>query len=129
MDKWKVFALVMISLLIIAAGIRVVYVETHQFTLNEEQNALVIKAAENGLKDEIGGKDYNITVANSGGVISTSYGEKKVAFVVYTYGNTTISALVDIETGEIVKKSRVEYAGWMTEYKRPERRAHKWLFK
>jgi hypothetical protein len=129
MNLLKVFALIMIGLLIIIVGIRFAYVETHLFPLNEEQKAFATKAARDGLKDEIEGKDYNITAADRGWIISTTSGDKKVAFVVFTYGNTTLSVLVDMETGNVVKKSRVEYSDWMTEYKYPEPWAHKRLFR
>lgn len=128
MNLWKKFALVMIALLIIAAGIRFAYVETHIFKLNEEQKAFAAKAALDGLTSEIGGKDYNVTPSDRGWIISTSSGDRKVIPVVLTYENTTLSALVDMETGDVVRKSKVEYSGWMTEYKYPERWSHKRFF-
>ena len=127
MNRWKILALIMIGLLIISAGIRFAYVETHEFKLNEEEKTLAINAARNGLKDEIGDKNYNVTSADRGWIISTSTGDKKVVPVVFTGGNMTLTALVDMETGNIVEKRRVEYAGWMTEYQKPDRWAHKRL--
>ncbi len=126
MNRWKAFALIMIGLLIIVAGFRFAYAEMHLFPLDKEQKDFAIKSAGDGLKNEIEGKDYNVTAADRGGRMSTIYGEKKVAFVVFTSGNTTLSALVDLETGEVVEKSRIEYSGWMMEYKRG---AHKRLFR
>ena len=49
MNRWKILALVMIGLLIIAAGIRFAYVETHVFRLNEDEKTLAINGAQNGL--------------------------------------------------------------------------------
>jgi len=128
MNIWKKFALVMIALLIIAAGIRFAYVETHTFKLDEQQKAFVTKAAVVGLSAEIEGKDHNVTASDQGWIISTSTGDRKVVTVVLTYENTTLSALVDMETGDVVRKSKVEYSGWMTGYQYPERWSHKRFF-
>jgi len=128
MNTWKKFALVMIALLVIVAGIRFAYVETHTFKLDEEQKAFAAKAALDGLSSEIEGTDYNVTASDRGWIISTSSGDRKVVPVVLTYGNITLSALVDMETGDVVRKSKVEYIGWMTEYQYPERWSHKQFF-
>jgi hypothetical protein len=128
MNTWKKFALVMLALLIIVAGIRFAYVETHTFKLDEGQKAFAAKAALDGLSSEIEGNDPNITASDQGWIISTSSGDRKVVPVVLTYGNTTLSALVDMETGDVVRKSKVEYSGWMTEYQYPERWSHKRFF-
>jgi uncharacterized protein YpmS len=128
MNTWKKFALVMLSLLIIVAGIRFAYVETHTFKLNEGQKAFATKATLDGLSSEIVGKDHNVNASDRGWIISTSSGDRKVVPVVLTYENTTFSALVDMETGDVVRKSKVEYSGWMTEYKYPERWSHKRFF-
>jgi uncharacterized protein YpmS len=128
MNTWKKFALVMLALLVIVAGIRFTYVETHTFKPDEQQKAFAAKAALDGLSAEIEGKDHNITVSDRGWIISTSSEDRKVVPVVITYENTTLSALVDIETGDVVKKSKVEYSGWMTEYQYPERWSHKHFF-
>ena len=118
----------MIALLVIVAGIRFAYVETHTFKLDEEQKAFAAKAALDGLSSEIEGTDYNVTASDRGWIISTSSGDRKVVPVVLTYGNITLSALVDMETGDVVRKSKVEYIGWMTEYQYPERWSHKQFF-
>lgn len=128
MNLWKKFALVMIVLLVIVAGIRFAYVETHTFKLDEEQKAFAAKSALNGLSSEIEGKDHNITASDRGWIISTSSRDRKVVPVVLTYENTTLSALIDMETGDVVRKSKVEISGWMTEYKYPERWSHKRFF-
>ena len=128
MNLWKKFALVMIALLIIAAGIRFAYVEIHTFKLNGEQKAFATKAALDGLSSEIERKDHNVTASDRGWIIYTSSGDRKVVPVVLTYENTTLSALVDMETGDVVRISKVEYSGWMTEYKYPERWSHKRFF-
>ncbi len=128
MNLWKKFALVMIALLIIVAGIRFAYVETHTFKLDEEQKAFAAKAAVVGLSSEIEGKDHNVTASDQGWIISTSSGDRKVVPVVLTYKNTTLSALVDMETGDVVRKSKVEYSGWMTGYQYPQRWLHKRFF-
>jgi len=128
MNTWKKFALVMIALLIIVAGIRFVYVETHTFKLDEEQKAFAANAAVVGLSSEIEGKDHNVTASDQGWIISTSSGDRKVIPVILTYENTTLSALVDMETGDVVRKSKVEYSGWMTGYKYPQLWSHKRFF-
>jgi len=128
MNLWKKFALVMIALLVIAAGIRFAYVETHTFKLDEQQKAFAVKAALDVLSAEINGKDHNVTASDQGWIISTSSGDRKVVPVVLTYGNSTLSALVDMETGDVVRKSKVEYSGWMTGYQYPERWSHKRFF-
>jgi len=129
MNTWKKFALLMIALLIIVAGIRFAYVETHTFKLEEEQKAFAEKAAVIGLSSEMESKDHNVSVSDQGWIISTSSGDRKVVPVVLTYGNTTLSALVDMETGDVVRKSKVEYSGWMTEYKYPQSWSHKQFFR
>ena len=118
----------MIALLVIAAGIRFAYVETHTFKLDEQQKAFAVKAALDVLSAEINGKDHNVTASDQGWIISTSSGDRKVVPVVLTYGNSTLSALVDMETGDVVRKSKVEYSGWMTGYQYPERWSHKRFF-
>ncbi len=129
MNLWKAFALIMICLLIIVAGLRFAYVETHVFSLTEEQKAFAIKAAKDGLKDEIEGKNYNVTAVDRGRIISTANGDKKVASVIFTYTNTTLAVRVDMDTGELVEKIKVEYSGWMTEYQATKPWAHRGFFK
>lgn len=129
MNIWKAFALIMISLLVIVVGIRFAYMETHAFPLNENQKIFAINAARDGLRDEIGSNNYNVTIPDRGRIISTANGDKKVVLVVLTSKNITLAVLIDMDTGAVVEKSRVEYNGWMTEYKRPERWAHMRLFR
>ncbi len=67
MNLWKIFSLIMIGLLIIVAGIRFEYVETHIFQphifqLNEQQTGFAISKTSNVLNDEIDGRDY-LTIA------------------------------------------------------------------
>jgi hypothetical protein len=116
MNKWKVFALVMIGLLILVAGVSFYHFETLLFKLNEDEKAFAIDSAKNELKEELEGYDYNITSAEHGRKISTPTGEKKVILVILNHGNVTFTALVDMDTGEVVRKSNVEYSGWMEEY-------------
>ena len=106
----------MIALLIVAVGLRLTYGEAHAFRLNEGQKFFAINAAQNGLKDEIGGINYNVTVQDHGSIISTADGDKKVVRVVLIQGNITLTALVDMDTGNVVEKSREELSGWMTGY-------------
>ena len=106
----------MLALLIIVAGIRFIYVGSHTFKIDENQKLFAINAARNGLGDEIRGNNYNITVHDRGLILSTASGDKKVVQVILTGGNVTLTALVDMDTGNIVEKNRMESLGWMTEY-------------
>ncbi len=130
MNMWKAFALVMIGLLAVAVGVRFTYMETHIFQLNEEQKTIAINAARNGLRDEMSDKDYNVTVLEHGRIIPTANGDKKVVRVVLTRGNITLTALVDMDTGNVVEKSRMESSGWMTEYPKQDTKlwGHQRLF-
>ena len=130
MNKWKAFALVMIGLLILVAGVSFYHFETLLFQLNEDEKAFAIDSAKIGLKEELEGYDYNITVAEHGRKISASTGDKKAVIVIFNRGNVTFTALVDMDTGEVVRKSNVEYSGWMAEYKNTkyQNRRH-WLYK
>jgi ssDNA-binding replication factor A large subunit len=130
MNLWKALALVMICLLAIAVGLRFADIEEHGFTLNEKQKTFAINAAQNGLKDEIQGNNYNVTVQERGRTISTANGDKKVVRVVLSQGNVTLTALVDMDTGNVVEKSRVESRGWMVEYRNQKPRfwSHQRLF-
>ena len=69
MNRWKAFALIMIALLAIAIGLRFTYLEAHTFPIDEEQRSFAINAAQNGLRDEIGNNNYNISCShiNKGG--------------------------------------------------------------
>ena len=116
MNMWKVFALVMLSLLVISVGLRFTYIEAHAFPVNETQKLFAKNAAQNWLKDEIKGNDYNVTVQDYGRIIPTVNGDKKVVRVVLTQENITLSTLVDMDSGNVVEKSMVERSGWMTEY-------------
>ena len=116
MNLWKKFALVMLALLVIVAGIRFIYVETHTFKIDEDQKLFAINAVRNGFGNEIMGTNYNITVHERGWIVSTAGGDKKVVQVILTGGNVTLTALVDMETGNIVEKNRMESLGWMTEH-------------
>jgi len=129
MNAWKTLAIVMIALLIIAIGIRFVYIEGHTFKLSETQKTFAINSSLDALKNEIGNNNYNITVQDHGRIISTANGDKKVVRVVFTDSNTIITALVDMDTGSVVEKSTVEHSGWMTEYQYGESREHKRLFR
>ena len=130
MNLWKTLALVMIILLVVAVGLRSTYMEAHAFPLNESQRFFAINAAQNGLRDEIGNNNYNVTVQEHGSTISTTNGDKKVVRVVLIRGNTTLTALVDMDTGNVVEKTRIESSGWMTEYQNqnPKRWGHERLF-
>ncbi len=117
MNLWKALALVMIGLLVVAVGLRFTFIEAHAFPLNESQKFFAINAAKNGLKNEIGNDNYNVTVQDHGSIISTTNGDKKVVRVVFTRGNITLTALVDMDTGNVVEKTRIESSGWMTGYR------------
>ncbi len=131
MNLWKALALIMIGLLIIAAGARFAYMERHVFQLNEKQKAFAINASQVTLKDEMEDKNYNVTIQDRGRIIYTANGDKKVVLVVFTSGNITLATLVDMDTGDVVEKSRVEHSGWMIEYQNQisDRWAHKRLFR
>ncbi len=131
MNLWKVLALVMIALLAVAIGLRFTYNEEHGFPLDEKQKIFAINAARNGLKNEIGGNDFNVTVPDHGSIIPTANGDKKVVRVVLTQGNITLTALVDMDSGNVVQKSTMESSGWMTEYQNqnPKRWGHQRLFR
>ncbi|SNQ62809.1 hypothetical protein [Candidatus Methanoperedens nitratireducens] len=116
MDMWKALALVMICLLAVAVGLRFTYTEAHAFQLSEEQKIFAINAAKDELRDEMGNSDYNITVQNRGRILPAAGGDKKVVRVVLTRENITLTALVDMDTGDVVEKSRMESSGWMAEY-------------
>ncbi len=130
MNLWKALALAMICLLAVAVGLRFIYVEEHEFPLNEQQKTFAINSAQNGLKDEIGSNNYNVTIQERGRIIPTVNGDKKVVRVVLSQGNVTLTALVDMDTGGVVEKSRVEHSGWMTEYQdqKPRFWSHQRLF-
>ena len=130
MNLWKALALVMICLLAVAVGLRLIYAEEHGFPLNEQQKAFAINAARDGLKDEIQGNNYNVTVQERGRIIPTANGDKKVVRVVLSQGNVILTALVDMDTGSVVEKSRLESSGWMTEYRdqKPNFWSHQRLF-
>lgn len=125
MNLWKSLALIMICLLALSVGFRFAFIEEHIFPIDEKEKQFVLDVAKNGLKDEILGNDYNITVQDHGWIISTSNGDKKVVHVVFTRENTTLTALVDMDTGNIVEKSRIETGDWMTEYLRSTNRTSK----
>ncbi|VVB96623.1 Uncharacterised protein [uncultured archaeon] len=129
MNPWKTLAVVMIFLLIIAVGIRYINTEEHTFSLNEEQKTFAISSAQDALKNEMGGSNYNITVQYHGRIISTANGDKKVVRVVFTSSNIIITALVDMDTGDVVEMNKMEYSGWMTGYQYGESLEHKRLLK
>ncbi len=130
MNLWKALALVMISLLAVAVGLRLTDIDEHGFSLDEKQKLFAINAAQNGLKDEMRSNNYNVTVQEHGRMIPTANGDKKVVRVVLAQGNTTLTALVDMDTGSIVEKSWVEHSGWMTGYQNqsPKLWGHERLF-
>ena len=117
MNLWKKFALVMLALLVIVVLIRFIYVETHTFKIAGDQKLLAINAARRGLGDEMRGNNYNITVHDRGWIVSTINGDKKVVQVVLTNSNVTFTAIVDMDTGNIVEKNRMESFGWMAYHK------------
>ncbi|MGB8216774.1 MAG: hypothetical protein WCE94_05665 [Candidatus Methanoperedens sp.] len=130
MNAWKILALVMITLLVIAIGIKFIYNEAHTFQLTEKQKTFAINSSLDALKNEMGNNSYNITVQDHGRIISTANGDKKVVRVVFTNGSVILTALVDIDTGGVVEKSKVEDSGWMAEYQNQntERLEHKRSF-
>ncbi|NJD54438.1 MAG: hypothetical protein FIB07_16440 [Candidatus Methanoperedens sp.] len=117
MNLWKAFALIMIALLVIATGLRFTYFGAHTFQINEEQRSFAINAARNGLKEEIGNNNYSVIDQERGLIISTLNGEKRVIYVVLKRENITLTALIDMETGNIVEKNKMESSGWMIDYK------------
>jgi len=116
MNVWKTLAIVMIALLVIAVGIRFIYNETHTFSLDEKQKTFAINSSLDSLKNEMGNNSYNITVQDHGRIISTANGDKRVVRVVFTNGSVILTALIDMDTGGVVEKSKVEHSGWMAEY-------------
>ena len=130
MNRWKAFALVMIGLLAVSVGLRFTYLEEHSFPIDEEQKLFAINAAKNGLRDEKEINNYNITIQEKGRIIPTANGDKKVVRVILTHENITLTALIDMETGNIVEKSKMESSGWMVEYKNSnsKRWGHQRLF-
>ncbi len=130
MNHWKELALIMIGLLAVALGIRFTLAEAHAAPLNDSQKSFAINAAREGLKDEIGNGDYNATVQEHESIISTANGDKKVVRVFFTKGNTTLTALVDMNTGNVVEKTSMESSGWMTSYQnqKPRLWVHERLF-
>ena len=117
MNRWKTLALIMICLLAVAVGLRFTYIEAHTFQLDENQKIFATNAAKNALRDEIGVINFNVTVQERGRIISTGNGNKKVVQVVLTHENITLTALIDMDTGNIVEKSKMESSGWITEYR------------
>lgn len=115
MNLWKVLALIMIGLLVIAIGFRLNYMEAHGFQLNETEKAFAVNAAKTGLKDEIEGSNYTVSVQDHGRIVPAPNGDKRIIRVVLSQGNITLTALVDMETGNVVEKSRMERSGWMME--------------
>jgi hypothetical protein len=106
----------MIALLVVAVGLRFTFIEAHAFLLNESQEIFAINAAQNELRDEIGNTSYNVIAQDHGSIISTADGDKRVVRVVFTQRNITLTALVDMDTGNVVEKTRIESSGWMAGY-------------
>ena len=117
MNRWKVLALIMIGLLAGAVGLRFAYMEGHTFQLDENQKIFAVDAAKNELRDDISGNDFNVSVQQRGRIVSTGNENKKVVQVVLTHENTTLTALVDMDTGNVVEKGKIESTGWMVGYK------------
>ncbi len=82
------------------------------------------------LLDEMESNNYDVTVQERGRMIPTANGDKRVVRVVLTQGNTTLTALVDMDIGSVVEKGRVEHSGWMTGYQNqnPKSWGHERLF-
>jgi len=129
-NYWKALALVMIGLLAVAAGLRFADTEEHAFALDENQKTFAINAARDGLRDELDDNNYNVTVQDHGRIIPAADGDKKVVRVALTRGNITLTALVDMDTGSVVEKTRMESRGWMADYQNqnPKRWGHQRLF-
>ena len=117
MNRWKAIALIMIALLVIAIGLRFTYLGINTFPVDEDKRTFAINAARDGLRDETGNNNYSVSVPDRGRIISTLNGDKRVIPVVLTLENITLIALVDMETGNIVEKSKMETRGWMIDYK------------
>ena len=115
MNLWKVLALVMIGLLVVAIGFRLNFIEGHTFQLNQTEKAFAINAAQISLKDEIEGKNYIVNIQDHGRIMPAPDGDKRIVRVVFSQINITLTALVDLENGNVVEKSRVESAGWRTD--------------
>lgn len=115
MNLWKVLALAMIGLLVIAIGFRLNYMDGHGLPLNETEKIFALKSAQTALKDEIEGKNYTVNIQDHVRIIPALDGDKRIVRVVFLQGNITLTALVDLENGSVVEKSRVERAGWRTE--------------
>ncbi len=116
MNLWKALALVMICLLAVAVGLKFIFIEAHTFQLDDKQKNFAINSARKGLENETGSDSFNVTVPDHGSIIPTPEGNKKVVRVVFTHANTTLIALVDMDTGSVVEKIRIESSGWMTGY-------------
>ncbi|MEM2924522.1 MAG: hypothetical protein QXQ02_00470 [Halobacteria archaeon] len=130
MGKWRILATLLIAFLILFIAARVLYIESHRISLTQEQREHAENAARLAFKGKLTPEFKSFTL-NSGWYIDTANGTKKIIYVSFASDNSSLSALVDLDTYEIVRISEVYYKGWMEEYNRgrPEYWAHQKFFR
>ncbi|MBI4362176.1 MAG: hypothetical protein HY558_03290 [Euryarchaeota archaeon] len=115
---WKIAALV--SLLLIAAvfASRAMLLRDHRVATTEDQSRAALAAATAALQPQLPGLGpYNATVGRYVFTMDTPFGPKTAVPVFFTAGNTTLTALVDLSTGEVVQTVEVHSTGWMSDFK------------
>ncbi|MEM2924798.1 MAG: hypothetical protein QXJ68_03825 [Methanocellales archaeon] len=117
LSKWRVLAILLIAFLILFIAARILYIESHRISLTQEQR----ERAENAARLAFEGKltpDFKSYIQNSGWYFDTPSGIKKIVYVSFNTNNSSLGALVDLDTYEVVRISEVYYKGWMEEYNR-----------
>ena len=115
-SKWNIFvglAICILLLIILEESISVNKVVA-PITKSEQQNAISI--AELYLAQDLHIAEYKIFVGKTGKYFYTDQGRKKVIEVTFSFGDKTISALVDVSDNTVVQVSRTQRFGWMTSF-------------
>ena len=117
LNKWKALAILVIVLFALFIAGRVFYIETHRITLTQEQRERAESAARNAFKESLTA-EFKSSTPNYGVNLDTGSGTKKIVYVSFASNNSSFEALVDLDTYEVVRASKIYYKGWMEQYHR-----------
>ena len=106
-NKWKGFVVVCIIILLVVILEQAITTTRLTAHISEREQQKAIDLSENFLKDDLNVEQYKVFVGKTGKYLYLDDGtRKKVIEVTFTYGNRSLTTLVDVSSDKIVQVSR-----------------------
>ncbi len=132
-NGWKIAAVVLLFVAVAAAVVaaRASFAWGHRSfppaSLTGQQQESIAAAARASLGPKLAALGNLTAEAGKFGIVmNTSGGSRTAAPVFFKGENTTLTALVDVATGEVVETTETHTLGWMAELKDQKREVFRW---